>query len=102
MPEEKSVKKRIGILRGGAGKHYTSSLQKGGEIILHISENLSDKYKPVDILIDKEGTWHLGGMPISPADLIHKVDVVWNMAEPSASVILNNFSISKVGNGAFS
>lgn len=96
------VKKRVGILRGGAGKNYTSSLRKGGEIILHISENLKDKYKPVDILVDKEGIWHLGGMPIKPANLIHQVDVVWNISEPSASIILNNFSIPNVGVSSFS
>ena len=60
MPEIKEKKtKRVGILRGGAGKNYLSSLKKGGEIILHISENLSDKYKPVDILVDKDYIWHI-------------------------------------------
>lgn len=97
-----NTKKRIGILRGGTGKHYVSSLQKGGEIILHISEKLGDKYKVADILIDKERNWHLNGTPVNPADLIHKIDVVWNTAEPNISVILDNFSIPNVGHGFFS
>jgi D-alanine-D-alanine ligase-like ATP-grasp enzyme len=94
--------KRVGILRGGKGKHYTSSLKKGGEIISHIFENLAHKYKVVDILIDTEGNWHLNGMPIKPADLVHKVDVVWNVGHPSESVILNNFAIPNIGNSSFS
>ena len=94
--------KKVGILRGGAGEHYASSLKKGGEIISHIFENLSGKWTPLDILIDKEGIWHINGMPISPADLMHRVDVVWNIAYPGASVILDNFSIPNVSHGSFS
>ena len=92
-----TIKKRIGILRGGTGKNYTSSLQKGGEVILHISENLGDKYKVIDILIDKEGVWHLGGLPVKPADLIHKVDIIWNTVHSGVSVILDNLSIPNIG-----
>jgi len=95
-------KKRVGVLRGGEGKHYASSLQKGGEIIAHIFENLGDKYKTFDILIDKEGKWHLNGKPIIPADLIHKVDVVWNTSHSNFSNILDNLSILNIGNGFFS
>jgi len=94
--------KRVGILRGGTGEHYKSSLKKGGEIISHISENLSDKYKVIDILIDKKGVWHINGLPIMPADLMHKVDLVWNTSHPSLSVILDNFSIPNIGLNSFS
>ena len=93
--------KRVGILRGGAGNDYESSLRKGGEIILYIHENLSDKWKAVDILIDKNGIWHINGVPISPADLFHKVDVVWNLSHPSFSNILHSLSISNVSDGTF-
>lgn len=94
--------KRVGILRGGKGKHYSSSLKKGGEIISHIFENLAHKYKVVDILIDTEGVWHINGMPIKPSELMNKVDVVWNTGHPSESVILNNFSIPNIGSSSFS
>lgn len=95
-------KKRVGILRGGAGDHYASSLKKGGEIILYISENLADKYKALDILIDKDGIWHLSGISISPSDLMHKVDIVWNISHPSYSNILESLSIPNVGVNSFS
>ena len=94
--------KRVGILRGGTGDHYVSSLDKGGDILSHIFENLSDKYKTVDILIDKDGHWHVNGVPVVPADLLHKVDVVWNTAQPHLSLDLDNLSIPNVGNNSFS
>jgi len=94
--------KRVGVLRGGIGKNYTSSLQKGGEMIVYIFKNLEGKYKVSDILIDKEGYWHINGRPVIPADLIHKVDIVWNTGEPNISVTLDNLSIPYVGNGIFS
>jgi D-alanine-D-alanine ligase-like ATP-grasp enzyme len=94
--------KRVGILRGGTGKHYTSSLKKGGEIISHIFENLQDKYKIVDILIDKDYIWHVNGVPINTGDLVHKVDIVWNATHPSFSNILESLSIPNIGAGSFS
>ncbi len=96
------AKKRVGILRGGTGAHYTTSLKHGGDIISHIFENLGDKYKVVDILIDKDYIWHLGGLAISPSDLPQKVDIVWNVSHPSFSNILSSLSIPNVGVSAFS
>src|SRR3989338_4394779 len=105
MPKTKtkkgSAKRRVGILRGGTGEHYASSLKKGGDIILYISENLSNKYKVVDILIDKDHIWHLGGLPISPSDLAHRVDIVWNTTHPSFSNILDSLSIPNIGISSF-
>ena len=94
--------KRVGILRGGAGKHYATSLQKGGEIISHIFEKLSHKYKPVDIFIDKNHIWHCGGVPINPGDLMNKIDIAWNVAHPSLSSILDSLSIPHISTPAFS
>ena len=93
--------KRVGILRGGDTDNYENSLRKGGEIILHIHENLADRWRPVDILIDKSGVWHAGGMPIKPAELISKVDVVWNTAHPSFSLILDSLTIPNIGVESF-
>ncbi|MDR3519558.1 MAG: hypothetical protein P4L63_01555 [Candidatus Pacebacteria bacterium] len=101
MSEAKKLK-RVGVLRGGGGKHYFSSLQKGGEIISQIFENLGDKYKALDILVDKDGSWYLSGLPILPADLIHKVDIVWNTAHTKFSNILESLGIPHIEAGAFS
>ncbi|MEI6280379.1 MAG: hypothetical protein WCP17_00020 [bacterium] len=98
--QDKKIK-RVGVLRGGDEKYYTSSLKKGGEIILHIHQNLSHKWKPFDILIDKKGTWHINGLPILPSDLMHKVDVVWNTSHSSLTNILESLSIPHIGQGSF-
>ena len=93
--------KRVGILRGGAGENYESSLKKGGDIISYIFENLGDKYKPIDILVDKDYVWHMNGLPVSPSDLAQRVDVVWNTSHPSLSNILESLSIPNVGPSSF-
>ena len=95
-------KKVVGILRGGTWENYDKSLFEGGKIISHVYENLSDKWKPVDILIDKDGVWHLGGLPIKPADLMNKVNVVWNTVHPSCSVTLSSLAIPNVETNSFS
>src|SRR5262249_14112407 len=49
------------------------SLKTGAAIL----ENLSpEKYTPKDIYIDRAGTWHVQGRPVSPADALRSVDVV--------------------------
>ncbi len=83
-------------MRGGAGKHYTNSIKKGGEIILYITQNLGDEYKLIDILVDKNHIWHCGGVPINPSDLQSRVDIVWNVAHSSLSNILDSLSIPNV------
>ncbi len=92
---------RVGIVRGMAGDHYENSLAKGGDIIAHIQEHLSEKYKPVDILIDKNYIWHLGGLPVSPSDLAHRIDVAWNVSHGSLSNILESLAIPHISGGSF-
>jgi len=93
--------KRVGILRGGE-KDYENSLEKGGELISHIVENLSDRWKVIDIFIDKDGIWYIAGKKFQPLDLIDKVDVVWNATHPSYSNVLKIFSILFIGFDFFS
>jgi D-alanine-D-alanine ligase len=94
-------KKRVGILRGGTGDSYHNSIWKGGEILSHIGENLSDSWKTFDILIDRDGVWHINGVPIMPVDLMHRVDLVWNTAHSNISTTLQNLSIPYVGQESF-
>src|SRR3990167_11287261 len=95
------MQKRVGILRGGAGEHYHASLRKGGEVISYLSENLGEKYKPLDIFVDKEGVWHLAGWPIQLADLMHRVDIVWNVAHANFSHSLDSLAIPHVSSAPF-
>jgi D-alanine-D-alanine ligase-like ATP-grasp enzyme len=96
------TKKRVGIIRGGKGKGYEDSIKKGGDIIAYLNEHLLHKYKPVDILIDKEGVWHINGLPVMPSDLKHKVNIVWNTAHPAHVQDLENLSIPNIGASMFS
>ena len=99
---DNNIKIKVGILRGGIGEHYESSLRRGGEIISYILENLSDKYKTIDILVDKEGIWHANGVPITLRDLENKVDVVWNTSgHPNLSATLGNLAVPNI-EGEFS
>jgi len=95
------MQKRVGILRGGAGEHYHASLRKGGEVISYLSENLGEKYKPLDIFVDKEGVWHLAGWPIKLSDLMHRVDIVWNVAHANFSHSLDSLAIPHVSSAPF-
>jgi len=93
---ENKDKKRIGVLRGGTDEGYENSLREGGDFIAYVLENLGDKHKPVDILVDREGLWHVDGIPVKPFDLVHRVDIVWNTSHGSLSQILENFSIPNI------
>lgn len=96
------AKKVLGVLRGGNKNNYEKSLKDGGKIISHIFDNLGDKWKVIDILIDKDGTWHAGGLPITPAQLPSMVDVVWNSAHSEYTKILEDLSVSHLGQSHFS
>jgi D-alanine-D-alanine ligase len=65
---------RVGVLRGGGGPEYWESLSSGE----HVLKSLNDSYSPVDILVDKEGTWHIWGVPVHKMDVAKHVDVVFN------------------------
>ena len=95
-------KKNIGILRGGQGDNYENSIKQGGDLILHLFENLSEKIQVHDILVDQSNIWHINGLPTIPADLFTKVDLIWNVAHPSLSQVVKDFSVPNIGGGIFS
>ena len=96
-----SAIKRVGVVRGGTGRNYRYSLERGGDIISHLTEHLGHKYKPVDILIDKNHIWHVNGVPVIPSDLVSKIDVAWNTTHPSFSHILKSLAIPHVSTPSF-
>ena len=65
----------VGVLRGGTSSEYPLSLKTGAAIISALPE---ERYETRDILIDREGMWHLRGMPSTPARALTQVDVVLN------------------------
>lgn len=64
----------IGIIRGGVSPEYDSSIKTGA----HVLEGFSGTHKPIDILISKDGTWHMNGIERKPERIFKHVDVVWN------------------------
>lgn len=99
---QKDEVKIVGIIRGGENHDYKKSLHLGGQIFSCIQNNLFSKWKAVDILIDKEGVWHFKGLPIKPADLFNKVDLLWNCSDPNYLSFLENFSIPNINYPVFS
>lgn len=65
---------RVGVVRGGLGHEYEVSLRTGASVLKHLPTD----YQGHDILITKDGTWHLGGVPVKPADLRSRVEVLFN------------------------
>lgn len=75
MVENTDSKIRVGVLRGGTGYEYNVSLETGSYVLNHIPRN---KYRPVDVFIDRDGVWHQNGIPIAPEFIKNYVDVVFN------------------------
>lgn len=70
---------RVGVVRGGPSNEYSVSLKTGGSVISHLlGDKLNQFYKPIDILIDKDGVWHKNGLPTTIESIFHSVDVIFN------------------------
>jgi D-alanine-D-alanine ligase len=73
---------------------------------LSAQAGLAERYEVLDIFIDKEGTWHFQGMPITPEKLFKKVDVVFNALHGSygedgtVQKTLDYFGIPYIGSTA--
>ncbi|MEK7209207.1 MAG: D-alanine--D-alanine ligase [Patescibacteria group bacterium] len=93
---------RVGVLRGGPGCEYEVSLRTGQAVLKHLS---ADKYKARDILIDKAGQWHLGGLPTTPTRAAQQVDVFFNALhgefgeDGQVQSILEELSVPYTGSG---
>lgn len=66
---------RVGVLRGGVSNEYDVSLKTGGNVLNVLPKN---KYKGVDILMQKDGTLVINGRNSKFVDLPQYVDVVFN------------------------
>jgi len=99
---------RVGVIRGGISSEYDVSLNTGGNVLSHLrSDKMNSKYKPVDVLIDKNGAWHINGKPASMNDLSNSVDVVFNALhgdfgeDGKLQTILEQWNIPYTGSGPF-
>ena len=70
---------KVGVVRGGVSGEYEVSLASGAQVLSHLrSDKMKDKYKSVDIFIDRDGTWHVDGIPTTLKKIVPKVDVIVN------------------------
>ena len=69
--------------------------------------NLPEKYQPIDVFIDTEGTWHIDGLPIKPESLLKKADVAFIAMhgeygeDGKVQKILETHGIPFTGSGSF-
>lgn len=99
---------RVGVVRGGPSREYEVSLKTGGNVLSHLrGEKLNSIYKPVDILIDKNGIWYKNGIPTTLENIFHSVDVIFNALhgeygeDGKIQQILDQWQIPYTGSGAF-
>ena len=94
----------VGVLRGGPSNEYDISLQTGAEVLHALPE---EKYAARDIFIDREGQWHLLGMPRSPDRALRGVDVVVNALhgkygeDGRVQQLLDRFGVPYTGSQSF-
>ncbi|NTV44238.1 MAG: hypothetical protein HGA67_00905 [Candidatus Yonathbacteria bacterium] len=70
----------IAVVRGGKGEFASRSLSAGSAMI----KILRDAADVLDVFIDKEGVWHLSGVPRRQADIMDRTDVIVSVI-PQAS-----------------
>ncbi len=99
---------KVGVIRGGISSEYEVSLKTGSNVLSHLrGDKLNQIYKPIDILIDKDGTWHIGGRPVEIKDVFHSVDVIFNALhgdfgeDGKVQQMLDQWKIPYTGSGAF-
>ena len=100
---------KVGVIRGGVSGEYEVSLATGSQVLSHLrSDKLKDKYSAIDIFIDRDGVWHINGIPISLDILPTKVDVILNALhgdfgeDGKVQKILEDLKIPYTGSGPLS
>ena len=68
---------KVGVLRGGPSSQYDVSLHTGAHILKHLGLK-EGKYQAHDIFVDRNGIWHMHGIPRQPHDVISQFDVIVN------------------------
>lgn len=69
---------RIGVLRGGPSNEYEVSLQSGAAVLDALHKHHEDRYVARDIFVDRQGNWHVDGMPMPITQAINSVDLIFN------------------------
>ncbi|TAJ16026.1 hypothetical protein EPO56_00115, partial [Patescibacteria group bacterium] len=95
---------KVGVLRGGPSSEHEISLLSGGAVLSNLKE---DRFQGVDIFIDKEGIWHVRGIPMSPEQALLGIDVAINVIhgqygeDGTIQKILDRVGVPYSGAGVF-
>ena len=94
----------VGVLRGGPSNEYEVSLRSGAAVLSNLHPA---KYTTRDILIDKDGVWHIAGSSRKPEAALKGIDVVFNALhgeygeDGRVQRVLEHFSIPYTGSDVF-
>lgn len=97
------MKLNVGVLRGGTSSEYEISLKSGGAVLSHLDRDL---YKPVDLLVTRDGVVHADGIETEGGKLRGIVDIVFNALhggsgeDGTAQKILDDLRIPQTGSGS--
>lgn len=96
-------KTRVAVLRGGPSSEYEVSLKTGDAVL----KSLPAPYEGVDILISRDGTWHVSGIEKSPEEALRHIDVAFIALhgaygeDGKVQRILESLGVPFVGSGPF-
>lgn len=94
----------VGVLRGGPSSEYDISLKTGQAVLSHLPEG----YIPRDILVTKDGIWHIDGVETTPAAAAKGVHVIFNAMhgqygeDGKVQQILEHLRVPYTGSGPLS
>jgi hypothetical protein len=86
---------RIGVIRGGTGPEYNYSLEAGSEMLSVIAADLQNSHRGVDILVTRDGMWHIRGRVVDAGDVVQQTDVLFPLI--SAPQHAGIFSLTEFG-----
>ncbi|MDP4020772.1 MAG: ATP-grasp domain-containing protein [Candidatus Adlerbacteria bacterium] len=93
----------VGVLRGGPSSEYEVSLKSGASVLNALDR---EKFDPRDIFVDRQGTWHHLGVPVTPERALRGVDVAINVIhgeygeDGSLHQILDPLGVSYTGSNS--
>ncbi len=93
---------RVAVLRGGPSSEYEVSLKSGQTVLRHLPE----KYHAKDILISRDGLWHMDGIVKFPDKILKSMDVVFNALhgeygeDGQVQKILESHNVPYTGSGS--
>jgi D-alanine-D-alanine ligase len=94
----------VAVLRGGASSEHEISLLSGANVLRNVD---AQKYRAIDVFIDKAGIWHVRGVPMSPERALLGVDVAFNLLhgkygeDGTLQRLFQRLGVPFIGPGAF-